>query len=192
MGCFSGCLMSSASDQKLFCAVCLAFKCSFNEFVGEKVVSSSYSSAILVPPPIPLYMCKGYPFLRVCSQYYDGFVNCILNLTCFGVENVLYINSIHIICFLEVHKNSSLWSFDCMHWGDDMERCLTSLNIREMQMKTTMSFFNLLLLVGGWLLYNIVVVFAIHWHKSAMNPILIPPPASLPIPSLWVISVHQL
>ena len=42
--------MSSASDQKLFCGVCAAFKCSFDEFVGEKVVSLSYSSAILAPP----------------------------------------------------------------------------------------------------------------------------------------------
>ena len=50
MGCFSGHLMSSASDQKLFCGVCSAFKCSFDEFVGEKVVSLSYSSAILAPP----------------------------------------------------------------------------------------------------------------------------------------------
>ena len=50
VGCFSGCLMSSASDQKLFCTVCSAFKCSFDEFVGEKVVSLSYSSAILAPP----------------------------------------------------------------------------------------------------------------------------------------------
>ena len=49
MGYFSGCLMSSASDQKLFCGVCSVFKCSFDEFVGEKVVSPSYSSAILVP-----------------------------------------------------------------------------------------------------------------------------------------------
>ena len=50
MGCFSGHLMSSATDQKLFCEVCPAFNCSFNEFVGEKVVSLSYSSAILAPP----------------------------------------------------------------------------------------------------------------------------------------------
>ena len=53
MGCFSGCLMSSASIQKLFCGIYSAFKCSFDEFVGEKVVSPSYSSAILglTPPP---------------------------------------------------------------------------------------------------------------------------------------------
>ena len=36
MGCFSGRLMSSASDQKLFCEVCSAFNCSFDEFLrGE-------------------------------------------------------------------------------------------------------------------------------------------------------------
>jgi len=51
MGCFSGCLMSSASIQKLFCGIYSAFKCSFDEFVEEKVVSPSYSSAILGLPP---------------------------------------------------------------------------------------------------------------------------------------------
>ena len=53
MGCLSGCLMSSASIQKLFCGICsaLTLKCSFDEFVGEKVVSFSYPSAILGLPP---------------------------------------------------------------------------------------------------------------------------------------------
>ena len=39
------------------------------------------------------------------------------------------------------------------------------------------------------------MVFAIHWHESAMDlhvfPIPIPPTASLPTPSLWVFPVHQ-
>ena len=50
VGCFSGCLMSSAGIQKLFCGIFSVFKCSFDEFVGEKVVSLSYSSTILGPP----------------------------------------------------------------------------------------------------------------------------------------------
>ena len=41
MGCLSGCLVSSASVQKLFCEICSVFKCSFDEFVGEKMVSPS-------------------------------------------------------------------------------------------------------------------------------------------------------
>ena len=43
--------------------------------------------------------------------------------------------------------------------------------------------------------YNIAVVFAIHWHESAMDvhvfPSPLPPPPSLPIPSLWDFPVHQ-
>ena len=51
MSCFFGCVMSFADIQKLFCGIFSAFKYSFDEFVGEKVVSPSYSSAILAPPP---------------------------------------------------------------------------------------------------------------------------------------------
>ena len=60
MGCFSGCLMSSAGFQKLFCGIYLAFKCSFDEFVGEKVVSPSYSSAILGAPPNSFFLMDLY------------------------------------------------------------------------------------------------------------------------------------
>ena len=50
MICFFGCLMSSAGIQKLFCGIYSALKCSFDEFVREKVVSLSCSSTILGPP----------------------------------------------------------------------------------------------------------------------------------------------
>ena len=44
VGCLSGCLISSASIQKLFCGIFSGIKCSFDEFVGEKVVSPTNSS----------------------------------------------------------------------------------------------------------------------------------------------------
>ena len=56
MGCFSGCLMSSAGIQKLFCEIYSVFKCSFDEFLGEKVVSLSYFSTILGPPSPTLHL----------------------------------------------------------------------------------------------------------------------------------------
>ena len=56
LGCFSGSLISSASIQKLFCGIYSAFKCSFDEFVGEKVISPSYSSTIFRLPHTSFFL----------------------------------------------------------------------------------------------------------------------------------------
>ena len=73
MVCFSGCLMSSASLQKLFCGVCSALKCSFEEFVRENVIFPSYSSAI-------------FPSLQVLKiffvQFFCVFLPPLLHIFC--------------------------------------------------------------------------------------------------------------
>ena len=75
MGCLSGCLMSSASIQKLYCGICSAFKCSLDEFVGEKVVSPSYSSTILGPPSHHLFKNTVFSFSWLLLRFslYHGF-----------------------------------------------------------------------------------------------------------------------
>ena len=79
MGCFSGRLMSSASDQKLFCILSSPFCCSFDEFVEEKVISPSYSSAILTPPskamvfPVVVYGCESWTIKKAEHQRIDAF-----------------------------------------------------------------------------------------------------------------------
>ena len=67
MGSLSWCLMSSANIQKSFCGICSPFKCSFDEFVGKKVVSLSYSSAIVGLPPAVIF------FPRNVLMFLSGF-----------------------------------------------------------------------------------------------------------------------
>ena len=73
MGCFSRCLMSSAGIQKLFCGIFSAFKCSFDEFVGEKVVSPSYSSTTVGPNLLYSYFSTSLR-LELSSRKLEGAV----------------------------------------------------------------------------------------------------------------------
>ena len=82
MGCFCGCLMSSAGIQKLFCGFYSTFKCSFDEFVEEKVVSPSYSSAILGPLLEIFWFCL------------------ISSVTCWLFRNVLF--NLHVFVLFTV------------------------------------------------------------------------------------------
>ena len=88
MGCFSGCLMSSANIQKLFSGICSVFKCSFDELVGEKVVSQPYSSAILglLPPTFfivrlsHLYMTTGKTVALTRWAFVDKVMSVLFNM----------------------------------------------------------------------------------------------------------------
>ena len=53
--CLSGYLGSSTSIQKMFCGSCSTCRRSFDVFVGEKVISPSYSSAVLGLPLLFLF-----------------------------------------------------------------------------------------------------------------------------------------
>ena len=63
--------MSPAGIQKLFCGIYSTFKCSFDEFVGEKVFSPSYSSAILAPPPLIFLLAILIPACAWCSPAFQ-------------------------------------------------------------------------------------------------------------------------
>ena len=77
VGFFSGCLMSSGSIHKLYCGIYSTFKCSFDDFVGEKVFSPSYSSAILAPP---LCLVFSNIFFNKCVRIFLYFNYMIINL----------------------------------------------------------------------------------------------------------------
>ena len=95
------CLMSSASIQKLFCGVCSALKCFFEEFVREKVVFPSYSSAILGPPlklslslPSHLFTDSQQQLLH-CSLNRDSVAHTVLSkASCASLE--LLVISFHV------------------------------------------------------------------------------------------------
>ena len=107
MGCLSGCLVSSASIQKLFCGSCSAFKWSFDEFWGEKwsphPIPLSFRT---VPPRIILVRrerLKWNIFILVLNFYFSIGFNCIY----LPLEKASFL--LYCIC----SKNISSISHDC-------------------------------------------------------------------------------
>ena len=119
----------------------------------------------------------------------------LLNMSWFWLDQLISLEDHHL------RKTWSLTLSQLMPFSYGVKRLLTfsylwsSLSGRSWSSTLFIFFFHLFLFIGGQLLYNIVVASAIHRHESAMDlhvfPIPIPPPASLPIPSLWALPVHQ-
>ena len=62
---------------EVVCGICSTFKCSLDEFVGEKLISPSYSSTILGPPLFCLFFFLYYSPDPIHQQ-----VICILPTIC--------------------------------------------------------------------------------------------------------------
>ena len=94
MGCFSGRLMSAASDQKLFCKVYSPFCCSFNEFVEEKVITRP------IPPPswlLPRTLLLWWSSVQFLILWLDGEILDSESDVDFSEVNFPKVNSLKII-----------------------------------------------------------------------------------------------
>ena len=118
MGCFSGRLMSSASDQKLFCKLSSRFCCSFDEFVEEKVISPSYSSAILTPPGSHHLCLQRICYLvrererkvNFCNNSFSSFNKNIENKYYYYMLVLIYSTVVHIVeKAMAPHSSTLAW-----------------------------------------------------------------------------------
>ena len=88
-----------------------------------------------------------------------------------------------------------MWELDCEEGWAPKNWCFWTMVLEKtfffMVFYLLFSFFKILF----YLTLQYCIGFAIYQNKSATGmhvfPILNPPPSSVPIPSLWVVSVHQ-
>ena len=69
MGCFSGCLMSSDSIQKLFCGIYSVFKCSFGEFGGESDLPVQFLRHLRTTPDCFILIKSEKKKFHVCFYF---------------------------------------------------------------------------------------------------------------------------
>ena len=80
LGCFSGCLMSSAGIQKLFCGIYSTFKCSFDEFVGKCFPHPTPPPSWRLPPELFKETFRLFPKADVSFYVPTKYTNVLISL----------------------------------------------------------------------------------------------------------------
>ena len=116
-----------------------AFKCSFDEFVGEKVVSPSYSSAILGPPP-SLFLETSKKCMNILAQRVFWVMN--TSTWCEGavLTRAWTLHTPLLPFVLHISSISLFVSFMCMFIWEEKVWAFLSLGVNSF----------LLLNVEGW------------------------------------------
>ena len=127
VSCLLGSLRSSASVPQVFCRSCSTCRCISDVFVGRKVISTSYSSAILKVCPRPLNTLEftqlwGEGFATIATQLYIC-TSAIRSVNHLSEDRSLIFGGHYFPPWLPqvVGKLLQEYMYSCLLWGCEWE-----------------------------------------------------------------------